>query len=109
MQAKLLDTQEHFPDLHALVGLVQPHLIRLSNFPGAKRIPGGIMVGVMEEVEPVTCVQPWFVGSRLEGSGSRADVNDIRPGLYTLIIEGNHSNSTIHVDVPHVGGLDFHI
>ena len=27
---------------------------------------------VMEEVEHVTCVQPWFVGSRLGGSGSRA-------------------------------------
>ena len=29
-------------------------------------------MGVIEEVEPVTCVQPWFVGSRLGGSGSRA-------------------------------------
>ena len=36
------------------------------------RVPGGIIVGVMEEVEPDTCVQPCFVGSRLGGSGSRA-------------------------------------
>ena len=40
VQAKLLDTQEHFPDLHALVGLVQPHLIRLSSSSGARRVPG---------------------------------------------------------------------
>ena len=25
----------------------------------------------MDKVEPVTCLQPWFVGSRLGGSGSR--------------------------------------
>ena len=49
MQAKPLDTQEHFPDLHALVGLVQPHLIRLSSSPGARRVPSGILVGVMGE------------------------------------------------------------
>ena len=56
VQAKLLDTQEHFPDLHALVGLVQPHLIKLSSSPGARRVPVGIIMGVMYEVEPVTCV-----------------------------------------------------
>ena len=60
VQANPLDTYEHFPDLHALVGLVQPHLIRLGSSPGARRVPGGILVGVMEAVEPVTCVQPWF-------------------------------------------------
>ena len=51
---------------------MQPHLIRLSCAPGERRVPRGIIVGVMEEEEPVTCVQPWFVGSRLGGLGSTA-------------------------------------
>ena len=46
VHAKPLDTQEHFLDLHALVGLVQPHFIKLSSSPGAMRVPGGIIGGV---------------------------------------------------------------
>ena len=38
-----LVTQEHLPDLHALVGLVQPRLIRLSSSPGERSVPGGII------------------------------------------------------------------
>ena len=40
---------------------------------------------------------------------SGADVVAIRPGLYTFIIEGDPSYSTIPVAVPHVCGLDCHI
>ena len=61
-----MDTHEHFPNLHALVGLVELHLIRLPSSPGARRVLVGIIVGLMEEVEPVTCVQPCFEVRRVE-------------------------------------------